>query len=233
MPDMNTETTSTTTENQVPRRRRSYVINPSFQWKYTALSIATVFLLSGFLTVVLFNVLHQQARARVMTPMSVTTVDNLTMIGLSAAAFGVVVAIALGVSVFVFTHRIAGPMYVIGRTLEDLAAGRIPQTRPLRQSDEFKDVHDVLCATVDRIRVDRRRQVETLTELYNLAQGVAAGISADGNTLGEELVRRIDQQRNHAIDSLGNDAQVQTERSATVTSSATTELSPTMASKPV
>jgi len=230
---MNTETTNAMTRNETPRRRRSYVINPSFQWKYTLLTIATVFILSGFLTVVLFNVLHQQARARVMTPMSVTTMDNLTMIGMSAAAFGIVVAIALGISVFVFTHRIAGPMHVIGRTLEDLAAGRIPQTRPLRQSDEFKDVHDVLCATVDRLQVDRRRQVETLTELYNLAQTAAAGTDADGKILSEELVRRIDQQRNDAIDSLGDDAQRQTARATTVTSGATAELPGSMASKPV
>ncbi len=232
MPDMNTETISATTENKVPRRRRSYVINPSFQWKYTLMAIATVFILSGFMTVVLFNVLHQQARARVMAPMSVTTVDNLRMIGVSAAAFGVVVALALGVSVFVFTHRIAGPIHVIGRALEDLAVGRIPQTRSLRQSDEFKDVHEVLCATVDRIKVDRNRQVETLTELYNLATSAAAGTDPDGKTLREELVRRIDEQRNRAIDSLGVDAQRQPQRSTTVTSSAAAALSVSTASKP-
>ena len=232
MPDMNTATISATTQNKIPRRRRSYVINPSFQWKYTMLALASVFILSGFLTVVLFNVLHQQARARVMAPMSVTTIDNLRMIGLSAAAFGVVVALALGVSVFVFTHRIAGPIYVIGRTLEDLAAGRIPQTRPLRQCDEFKDVHDVLCATVERIKVDRSRQVETLTELYNLATSAAAGTDAGGKTLREELVRRIDEQRNQAIDSLGDDAQRQPQRSTTVTSSATAALPVSTASKP-
>lgn len=230
---MNTETLNATTETKVPRRRRSYVINPSFQWKYTLMTIATVFVLSGFLTVVLFNVLHQQARARVMTPMSVTTVDNLWMIGLSAAAFGVVVALALGVSVFVFTHRIAGPIYVIGRTLEDLAAGRIPKMRPLRQSDEFKDVHDVLCATVDRLEVDRRRQVEALTELYNLATSAAAGSGDDGKASCEELVRCIDQHRNHALDSLGDDAPPQAERSTSVTSSATTELSGSTVSRPV
>ena len=63
---MNTETLHATTKTQVPRRRRTYVINPSFQWKYTLITVATVFILSGFLTVVLFNVLHQQARAAIL-----------------------------------------------------------------------------------------------------------------------------------------------------------------------
>jgi len=215
---MNEKTMSGTTENRVPRRRRSYVINASFQWKYTLMTIATVFILSGFLTVVLFNVLHQQARARVMTPMSVTTMDNLTMIGLSAAAFGVVVALALalGVSVFVFTHRIAGPIYVIGRTLEELAAGRIPTMRPLRHTDEFKDVHDVLRLHVDRIRAERNRQVESLTELYNLAQAAAAGTDADGKALCDELVHEIDTRRNAMIDQLGDGASAQDSRSTSM-----------------
>jgi methyl-accepting chemotaxis protein len=189
-----------------PRRRRSYTINASFQWKYTLMTVATVFVTTGFMTIMIYNALHQQARARMMTPMSVSTMDNLTMIGLSAAAFALVVSVALTLTVFVFTHRIAGPMYVIGRSLEELAAGRLPAMRALRRTDEFKDVHDTLRAVVDRLREEQGRTVESMTELYNLAQTVAAGSDPAGKDLCDELLRRIDAQRNVALEALDRQA---------------------------
>lgn len=219
------KTTSMTPENKVPRRRRTYVINPSFQWKCTLMIIGTVFVLSGFLTVVLFNVLHQQARARVMTPMTVSTVDNMTMLVLAAAAFGVLMALALGISVFVFTHRIAGPVYVIGRALEELAAGKIPQIRPLRKSDEFKDVHDALCGTVKRLESDLKNQIAMMTELYNLAQTVSADTNVEGKAVCDELVRRIDTQRSAVLDLLGDMAKSSGAPASAAASDPNTELS--------
>lgn len=187
-----------------PRRRKSYTINKAFQWKYTLLTIGTVFVVSGFVSIVLFNVLHQQARSRAIAPMSPAVVDSLTMIVVAACAFGLIVSLALGVSVFVFTHRVAGPVHVIGLGLEQLAKGQIPNLRPLRRSDEFKDVHAQLCATVKRIERERAARVEQLTELQNLAQSGTIGGTSDGLTACNALVKRIDALRQEALEACGD-----------------------------
>jgi len=166
------------------------------------MTVATVFVTTAFMTVMLYSTLHQQARARMMTPATVSTVDNLTMIVLAAAGFTLVVGAALALTVFVFTHRIAGPMHVIGRSLEQLAAGEIPPMRPLRRTDEFKDVHDTLRKVVDRVRDQRGRAVESMTELYNLAQTIAADGNPDTKNLCDELLACIDRRRSEALDTL-------------------------------
>lgn len=201
---MNTDNAKRTDGFEMPRRRRTYTVNPAFQWKYTLMTVATVFVSTAFITIMLYNALYQQARGRMMTPAAVSGVDNLTMIILAATAFTVVVGGALAISVFVFTHRIAGPMHVVGRALEQLAAGKVPTMRPLRRTDEFKDVHDALCQVVDRVREERGQAVESLTELYNLAQTIGAGSSDDTKVLCDDLLTRLERERNDAIAALGD-----------------------------
>ena len=49
-------------------RRKNYLINPAFQWKYTLLMLLGLFVISSFSAVTLFGALHQQARARILNP---------------------------------------------------------------------------------------------------------------------------------------------------------------------
>ncbi len=188
---------------KVTSRRKSYSVNKAFQWKYTLLTVGVVFVVSGFITLVLFDMLHQQARARAMAPMSVAVQDSFSMVVVAACVFGLVISLALGIAVYVFTHRIAGPVYVIGRGLEALGKGRIPALRPLRKNDEFKDVHEQLCATVQWIEHERATRVEHLTELHNLAQAGTAEGASTGPEACENLVRRIDVLRKEALDACG------------------------------
>jgi len=201
---MQTEAYDIGANRSVPRRRKSYTINKAFQWKFTLLTVGTGFMASGFISIVLFNVLHQQARARAMAPMSAAVTDSLTMVILYAGAFGLVMSLALGITVYVFTHRIAGPVYVIGRGLETLGKGHIPVLRPLRKYDEFKDVYDQLCTTVKRIEREHADHFEQLTELYNLAHAGTVGEASSGSDACKELVKRLDVLRQQALDACGD-----------------------------
>jgi len=40
------------------------------------------------------------------------------------------------------THRISGPIYVISRHIQDIAEGKEPQYRELRDKDEFKEFYE-------------------------------------------------------------------------------------------
>ncbi len=63
---------------------------------------------------------------------------------------------SFAISIFVFgfgiliTHRMAGPVFVMKRVLNDLIEGKESSLRPLRKSDEFKDLYDLLKTFVDK-----------------------------------------------------------------------------------
>ena len=64
----------------------------------------------------------------------------LVVIGFGVA-FSLVTAGTLGVWSFIVSHRICGPLFVIERFIGELASGRFPKLRPLRQKDEFKSFY--------------------------------------------------------------------------------------------
>ena len=75
-----------------PGRRRLFFINPAFQWKYTLTIGLTVFCTTSVISTILYTVLHEQARMRVLQPNSyvanVTFVVLISAIVLSAVTAG-------------------------------------------------------------------------------------------------------------------------------------------------
>ena len=152
------------------RVRRSPVINRAFQWKYAAAIMAIVFFLTSFLTMTLYDVLHRQARAMIISRGATISEVRLVML-FSALAFSAVTATALGAwSVFI-THRICGPLHVMNRYLNELADGKLPHVRPLRAKDEFKEVHASLARAVASLRARRETELAALSRALELARG--------------------------------------------------------------
>ena len=89
-------------------RRRKYLINPAFQWKHAITLSLAVFLLSSILSCVLYSVLHEQARHRIMYPMSYS-MDVGTVILFSAFGFSVLTAGAVGFWC-IFTTTVSGTL---------------------------------------------------------------------------------------------------------------------------
>ena len=174
-----TPTSTETTKTAPPRaRRRKYIINSAFQWKYTLAICIGVFLVASLMGIALFGILHQQARARILFPGSTDIWSNTGIIGLFAVAFSIVVLITLcGWGIFV-THRISGPLYVLRRNLEDLVQGRLPARKALRKKDEFKDLFESFWRAVAALR--ERRQAE-LTTLSAVLQTAASALDGDGD----------------------------------------------------
>ena len=51
-----------------------------------------------------------------------------------------------------FTHRIAGPAYIMTKYIKEMADGKKPDIRPLRNKDELGGLHESLTALADRIK---------------------------------------------------------------------------------
>jgi hypothetical protein len=145
--------------------RRQYLLDRGFQLKY-----ALVMGAAGILVTVVFGLwLHQahvQATA-LLAPDAETRalVERSDRLLLGAfAAIAVLLAVALALLGVVITHRVAGPVFVMGHYLRVLAEGRFPRMRTLRRSDELKEFFRIFLDAVDTMKVREARHIAVLED---------------------------------------------------------------------
>jgi len=64
----------------------------------------------------------------------------------------------------VITHRVAGPVFVMGHYLRVLAEGRFPRMRTLRRSDELKTFFKTFLEAVDAMKLREARHTAVLED---------------------------------------------------------------------
>jgi len=184
-------------------RRRNYVINPSFQWKYTGWVAVTVFLVSSSVGVMLFGMLHQQARAMVINPHASHLWENTRLIVGTSVIFSAVTAAAIAIWSMVATHRICGPLHVLDAQLNELARGRFPTLRSLRKKDEFKKLHETFGEAVESLRRRKKAELSTLTKVQELIHTLNAADDETSKNMVTQITTRIEGLRSQAADALG------------------------------
>jgi methyl-accepting chemotaxis protein len=147
------------------RHRRSYLVDRGFQLKY-----ALLMALAGLAVAAVFGLWLHQAHAQataLLAPDAETRalVERSDRLLLAAfAAIAVLLAAALGLLGVVVTHRVAGPVFVMGHYLQVLAQGRFPRMRTLRRSDELKTFFRMFIDAVDAMKVREARHAAVLED---------------------------------------------------------------------
>jgi hypothetical protein len=145
--------------------RRRYLVDRGFQLKY-----AVLMALSGIAVAAVFGLWLHQAHAQttaLLAPDAETRALVERSDRLLLAAFGaitVLLAAALGLLGVVITHRVAGPVFVMGHYLQVLAQGRFPRMRTLRRSDELKGFFRMFIDAVDAMKVREARHAALLED---------------------------------------------------------------------
>ena len=163
------------TANQRRRnRRRNYLINSAFQWKHAGMIMLCVFVVSSLLSTMLYGVLHHQARLRSMHPETYQAEVSLVIL-FSALLLAAVAAAGVGTWWIVLSHRICGPLSVMGGWLAELGRGGFPNLRPLRRKDEFKDFYAILSETINSLKARREAELSTFRAVLAETRSVADG----------------------------------------------------------
>jgi hypothetical protein len=155
--------------------RRSYLVDRGFQLKY-----ALLMALSGLAVAAVFGLWLHQAHAQataLLAPDAETRALVERSDRLLLAAFGaiaVLLAAALGLLGVVITHRVAGPVFVMGHYLQVLAQGRFPRMRTLRRSDELKVFFRMFLDAVDAMKVREARHAALLEDAVQAMRASAA-----------------------------------------------------------
>src|SRR5512138_1589941 len=155
--------------------RRHYLLDRGFQLKYAVLMAC-----AGLGVAIVFGLWLHQAHAQataLLAPDAETRALVERSDRLLLAAFGaiaVLLAAALALLGVVITHRVAGPVFVMGHYLEVLAQGRFPRMRTLRRSDELKGFFRTFIDAVDQMKVREAKHAAALEEAVQRMRAVAA-----------------------------------------------------------
>jgi len=145
--------------------RRQYLVDRGFQLKYALLMAAAGLLVAGVFGLWILQA-HAQATALLgPDPETRALVERSDRLLLGAfAAIALLLAAALGLLGVVITHRVAGPVFVLGHYLGVLAEGRYPRMRTLRRSDELKGFFRAFLDAVEAMKVREARHTAVLED---------------------------------------------------------------------
>jgi phage shock protein PspC (stress-responsive transcriptional regulator) len=145
--------------------RRRYLLDRTFQLKY-----ALVMALAGLVVAGVFGLWVHQAHAQaaaLLTPDPETRAlldrSDRMLLGV-LAGIAALLSAALGLLGIVITHRVAGPVFVMGHYLRVISEGRFPRMRTLRNSDELRTFFKTFLDAVEALKRRERRHAEVLED---------------------------------------------------------------------
>ncbi len=155
--------------------RRTYLVDRSFQLKYIVLLMAWGVVLAALFGLWTYQA-HQQAIETVVRgPEQRALIDRADrQLMWALGGIGALSAAALGLLGFIMTHRVAGPIYVMGHFVTLLAQGRYPTRRALRKHDELQGFYAHFLEAVEAMKERDARHVGQLEETIALLRGAVA-----------------------------------------------------------
>lgn len=157
-----------------PRRR--FLLDRSFQLKYALVMAGAGLLVAGMFGLWIHQV-HAQAIALLPDAETRALIERSDRLLLAAfAGIALLLAAALGLLGVVITHRVAGPVFVMGHYLSVLAQGRFPRMRTLRRSDELRSFFRVFIEAVETMKRRESAHVAMLEDALARMRPAAARI---------------------------------------------------------
>ena len=101
------------------------------------------------------------------------------------------------------THRVAGPLSVLGRWLTELGDGRFPDLRPLRKKDELKGFHATFRNSVESLKARKQTELTALSDALREVQAAASGDEERLRNALHSMETRLEGWRQEAARTLG------------------------------
>jgi hypothetical protein len=156
------------------KRRSIPVVDKAFQYKYTAIIVSIVVVVSAVLGYLLLQSYWELNRimdvAMGLPEKPKVSPDAARQVFHISAAFLVFEVLALGVMGLIITHRVCGPVFVIHGHLMTMLDGKYPHTRPLRSKDEFQETFKLFTAVIESLQQRDANEMKTLNRAIAAAK---------------------------------------------------------------
>ena len=139
-------------------RRRAYLINPRFQWRFIGF-MATLSLLAIAMLFVsnllFFRNMEQEALSVGLTAdnpyFDFLREQKSALSTLYFAVSGVVFVLMMGLGIL-YSHRIAGPLHHLDHRMRQIAGGEDPSPLIFRRRDQFRELAESFNAMIAKLR---------------------------------------------------------------------------------
>jgi methyl-accepting chemotaxis protein len=141
-----------------PNRRKAYLINPRFQWRFIGFMAAVSLLAIAVLfisNILFFRDMEQTARSVGLTPdnpyFDFLDEQKSTLYKLYFGVSGVAFVLMMGLGIL-YSHRIAGPLHNLNTKMQRIAGGEEPSAVKFRRNDQFRDLAESFNAMIAKLR---------------------------------------------------------------------------------
>jgi methyl-accepting chemotaxis protein len=172
-----------------PRKLRNYLLQPKFQLKYTSMVVGVTVVVASVLghyayqystgQTQLLNIERMETKGsstdkRLIADLEGYARDADRKVLLAILGGIAVLALALGATGIVVTHRLVGPAYRLKQLLRQVSDGRMQPAGSLRKHDELQDVFEAFQQMVASLRSAREQQIQELDAALKAASDAGA-----------------------------------------------------------
>ena len=177
---------------QAKRRIRNYLLVPRFQLKYTSMVVGVTVIVASVLGIQAYNYSTGQTQMLAMNKMEAKgpaindqfmqdlqrySEDADRKVALSVVAGVLLLAIALGITGIMVTHRLVGPAYRLKVLLRDVRDGHLKVQGRLRKHDELQDIFEAFQEMIVSLRAAQEREIALLEAAIDRAK--TAGLPSE------------------------------------------------------
>ena len=171
------------------RKVKNYLLDRRFQLKYTGMVLLVTLAVAGVLGYMAYDFSKGQTEAFTAQLAAQPDLDPETASDLerfakqedrkvrNAIIGGVLLmALALGITGIMVTHRVVGPAYRMKRLFQHVGEGHLEVTTGIRKGDELQELYHSFAEMVESLRDQRAEDIERLQD--TLAKMEAAGVQS-------------------------------------------------------
>lgn len=175
---------------QPKRRLRNYLLVPSFQLKYTAMVVGVTVIVASVLGILAYDYSTGQTEMLTINKMEAKgdAIDQAFVrdleryseeadrkVAVRIVSGVLLLAIALGITGIMVTHRMVGPIYRLKAGVRDVRDGKLSaDTGGLRKGDELQDLFEVFREMVVSLRASKQQDIMELDQAIEHARVAGA-----------------------------------------------------------
>ena len=161
------------------RRLRNYLLDPTFQLKYTGMVVGVTLAVATVLGYLAYEQSRGQTEMMQMNMYDAGETESFIRAeaerydrNLLMAIGGGILALvlSLGVTGILVTHRVVGPAYKLKRLFQDVSEGHLRVYGKLRQGDELWDVFVEFEKMIEKLRQNQRDEIAQLQSIIDRAK---------------------------------------------------------------
>jgi len=174
-----------------PKRRfKNYLLDRPFQLKYTGMVVAVTVAVAAGLGYVAYDFSKGQTEAMTaqmamqedLAPEVAADLegyaereDMKVLLGILAGIL--ILAVTLGFTGILVTHKVVGPAYKMKLLLNEVASGKLKLVGRLRKGDELQELFEAFAAMVEALRETQKAEITELDDAIDKAK--EAGVPDD------------------------------------------------------